>query len=270
LENTAKIKRQNEKKISVIIGNPPYNVNQQNENDNNKNREYPVIDKRIKATYVKESKAQKTKVYDMYARFFRWATDRLNDNGIVAFITNLSFIDAKSFDGFRKVIKDEFDYIYLIDLGGNIRGGDTTGNVFNIMVGVAIVFLVKKTDKNKLPCQIFYYSLTNLNSGAEKLHFLAGHKFEQINFKHLQRDEQNNWINLTDNDFYSLLSLANKNNKLAKNKGEEKAVFKLYSLGLASNRDEWVYDFDKQNLANKVKFFCDFYQQEQIRWFFSQ
>jgi predicted helicase len=270
MENTERIKRQNERKISVIIGNPPYNANQQNENDNNKNREYPAIDKRIKDTYIKESTAQKTKVYDMYARFIRWASDRITNKGIIAFVTNSSFINAKTFDGFRKVVKSEFDYIYILDLGGNIRGGDTTGNVFNIMVGVAIVFFVKKTSQNKLPCQIFYHSLTNLNNSQEKLRFLVSHKFEQINFQHLQPDEQNNWINLTNNDFYSLLPLANKETKLAKNNSEEKAVFKLYSLGLATNRDEWVYDFDKQNLANKVKFFCEFYQQEQKRWFSSQ
>ena len=63
------MKRQNRRKISVIIGNPPYNANQQNENDNNKNREYPHIDDRIKRTYIKESTAQKTKLYDMYSRF---------------------------------------------------------------------------------------------------------------------------------------------------------------------------------------------------------
>ncbi len=76
-ENVARIKRQNSRRISVIIGNPPYNANQANENDNNKNREYPEIDKRIKQTYIAESTAQKTKLYDMYARFFRWASDRL-------------------------------------------------------------------------------------------------------------------------------------------------------------------------------------------------
>lgn len=72
-ENTERIKRQNDSKISVIIGNPPYNANQQNENDNNKNRSYPDIDKRIKDTYIKESTAQKTKLYDVYSRFYRWA-----------------------------------------------------------------------------------------------------------------------------------------------------------------------------------------------------
>src|SRR3984893_17343122 len=91
-ENVARIKRQNKKKISVVIGNPPYNANQLNENENNKNREYPEIDRRIKATYIAVSTAQKTKLYDMYARFFRWASDRVDDNGIVAFVSNSSFV----------------------------------------------------------------------------------------------------------------------------------------------------------------------------------
>ena len=82
VENTQRIQNQNDRNISVIIGNPPYNANQQNENDNNKNRKYPAIDKRIKDTYIEESTAQKTKLYDMYSRFFRWATDRLGENGI--------------------------------------------------------------------------------------------------------------------------------------------------------------------------------------------
>ena len=84
-ENVARIKRQNGRRISVVIGNPPYNANQANENDNNKNRAYPRIDDLIKRSFVKLSTAQKTKVYDMYARFFRWASDRLNENGVLAF-----------------------------------------------------------------------------------------------------------------------------------------------------------------------------------------
>ncbi|MCA6408938.1 MAG: N-6 DNA methylase, partial [Cytophagales bacterium] len=103
-ENAERIKRQNSKKISVIIGNPPYNANQQNENENNKNREYQDVDKRIKETYIKYSTAQKTKVYDMYARFYRWAMDRIDKNGVIAMITNRSFIDSRTFDGFRKCV----------------------------------------------------------------------------------------------------------------------------------------------------------------------
>ncbi len=96
-ENANRIKRQNERKISVVIGNPPYNANQANENDNNKNREYPAIDKRIKETFIKNSTAQKTKLYDMYSRFYRWAMDRLTENGVIAFISNRSFIDSRTF-----------------------------------------------------------------------------------------------------------------------------------------------------------------------------
>ncbi|MBK5198644.1 MAG: Eco57I restriction-modification methylase domain-containing protein [Methyloceanibacter sp.] len=148
-ENVARIKRQNKKKISVIIGNPPYNANQLNENENNKNREYPEIDRRIKATYVAASTAQKTKLYDMYARFFRWASDRVDENGIVAFVTNRSFIESRTFDGFRKTVAGDFNDIYVIDLGGDDVRADprlsgTKHNVFGIQTGVAISFMVKR------------------------------------------------------------------------------------------------------------------------------
>src|SRR3990172_5750508 len=150
-QNLARIKRQNSRKISVIIGNPPYNANQANENDNNKNREYPEIDKRIKNTYINASTAQKTKLYDMYARFFRWASDRLDANGVLAFVSNSSFIDSRTYDGFRKIITEDFNEIWIVDLKGNAR---TTGerrrkeggNVFDdqIRVGIAVYFCVKK------------------------------------------------------------------------------------------------------------------------------
>ena len=146
-ENAERIKRQNERKISVIIGNPPYNANQLNENENNKNRDYPYIDKRIKETYIKQSAAQKTKVYDMYARFLRWAMDRIDRNGIIAFVTNRSFIDSRTFDGFRKTLESEVDYIYIVDTQSDVRKNPkiagTTHNVFGIQTGVAVMFLVK-------------------------------------------------------------------------------------------------------------------------------
>src|SRR5450759_322924 len=157
-ENVARIKRQNSKRISVIIGNPPYNANQANEKDNNKNREYPAIDKRIKDTYIHASTAQKTKLYDMYARFFRWASDRLSENGVLAFITNRSFIGSRTFDGFRKTVEQEFAEIYVVDLGGDVRANPklsgTKHNVFGIQTGVAISFLVKR--EKRQGCRIFY------------------------------------------------------------------------------------------------------------------
>jgi len=154
-ENIARIIEQNTRKISIILGNPPYNANQQNENDNNKNREYfenstkktGGIDGRIKETYVKHSTAQKTKVYDMYARFIRWASDRIGEQGLIAFVTNRSYIDSRTFDGFRKNLVKEFDYVYVVDTHSDVRKNPkiagTTHNVFGIQTGVAIMFLVK-------------------------------------------------------------------------------------------------------------------------------
>jgi predicted helicase len=162
-ENSKRIQKQNEKKIAVIIGNPPYNANQANENDNNKNREYPLIDKRIKDTFIKHSTAQKTKVYDMYARFYRWAFDRLNNNGVIAFVTNRSFIDSRTFDGFRKTIGQEFEAAYIIDTRSDVRANPkiagTTHNVFGIQTGIAIMFLVKRQKRENETCKIHYIAM---------------------------------------------------------------------------------------------------------------
>lgn len=151
-ENTERIKRQNSKKISVIIGNPPYNANQKSFNDFNQNRSYSDIDKRIKETYVKKSKASnKANLYDMYTRFFRWSMDRVNDQGIISFVTNRSFIDSKAFDGFRQLVQEEFDFVYIIDTKSDVRANPkisgTKHNIFGIQTGVAIMFLVRTGTK---------------------------------------------------------------------------------------------------------------------------
>ena len=266
VENTQRIQNQNDRNISVIIGNPPYNANQQNENDNNKNRKYPAIDKRIKDTYIEESTAQKTKLYDMYSRFFRWATDRLGENGIIAFVTNSSFINARTFDGFRKVVNNEFSEIYIVDLGGNIREGDKTGNVFGIKLGVAISFMIKNKDNHQIPCKIYYYSLSHCATSTEKLQSLLSRKLNQISFMHVVPDIKCNWLCLTNNDFEDLCSLADKKTKFSKSKLDEQSIFKLFSLGHVSNRDEWVYDYDLSELKSKIEFFYNLYNSEQVRW----
>jgi len=254
-ENFERIKKQEEAEIDVIIGNPPYNANQQNENDNNKNKTYEEIDQRIKDTYVKNSSAQKTKVYDMYSRFYRWASDRIRDDGIIAFITNSSFIDSKTFDGFRKSVFSEFNEIYIIDLGGNVRKNERDGNVFNIMVGVAIMIMIKKPILGK--CKIFYFK-PDIIGKSEKLKFLRRTKFNSLIFDLLIPDKRNNWLNHTDNNWDKLLPMGTKDCKANKT---ENAIFKLFSNGVVTARDEWVYDFDKSNLEKKVKFFISEYNQ---------
>jgi len=270
-ENVARIKRQNSRKISVVIGNPPYNANQANENDNNKNREYPQIDARIKATYIAESTAQKTKLYDMYARFFRWASDRLNENGVLAFVTNRSFIESRTFDGFRKTVASEFADIYVVDLGGDVRANPklsgTRHNVFGIQTGVAISFMVKKVSgtKDKRPARVHYVRRPEMETAEEKLSFLASHPMRGLDFDEVQPDKTHNWVNLTSNDFETLIPLASKETKAAKTAAKERAVFKLFSLGVVTNRDDWVYDADRDALANKVRYLIDAYNAQRAK-----
>ena len=128
-ENLARVRRQNETPISVIIGNPPYNDSQSNWNERNPNRTYFAVDKRIRETYIKEGTAQRTHQYDMYKRFLRWASDRLDNDGIVGFITNRRYIDAQQDDGFRRVVAREFGNVYIVDLGGDVRKNGRVGNV---------------------------------------------------------------------------------------------------------------------------------------------
>jgi predicted helicase len=272
-ENAHRIKKQNEKKISVVIGNPPYNVGQMNENDNNKNREYVEIDKRIKDTYVKKSTAQKTKVYDMYARFYRWASDRIQDDGIICFISNNSFINARTFDGFRKCVQDEFQYAYIIDLGGNIRELSGKDGIFlnekhtifgqAAAVGIAIGFLIKDKRRRLQQSQINYIHPCDIRATRdEKIGFLQSHKFEDILFDNITPDSKNNWINIAENNWENLIPLCSKDVKSGK---QNEAIFKFFSLGMKTNRDEWVLDFDKRNLKAKVIFHINKYKEELLR-----
>ena len=260
-ENVARIKRQNKKRISVIIGNPPYNANQLNENENNKNREYPEIDRRIKATYIAASTAQKTKLYDMYARFFRWASDRVDENGIVAFVTNRSFIESRTFDGFRKMVTDEFNDVHIVDLGGDVRVdprlSGSKHNVFGIQTGVAISFMVKRAKAKEW--KIHYVRRPQFETAEDKLAYLDSTNISSVQFDDIQPDAKNYWINIADNDFDSLMQSASKETKQLKSASQERAIFKLYTLGVVTARDDWMYDFDKEHLSQKVRYLIKTY-----------
>ena len=264
VDNWMRIQEQNEKTISVIIGNPPYNANQQNENDNNKNREYPAIDARIRETYIEESTAQKTKQYDMYKRFIRWASDRLADDGIIAFVSNRAFLDARQDDGFRRLAAEEFSDIYILDLGSDVRRNPkisgTKHNVFGIQTGVAIAFFVREKDGIG-ECDIHYTQREDAETAVDKLAYLRSATLDGIKFDSITPDKRNDWLNQSASDFEQLIPVANRETKLAKTVGEEQAVFGLYSMGVVTNRDEWVYDFDTDRLGHKVRMFINEYEE---------
>jgi predicted helicase len=270
-ENIERIKRQNRRKISVIIGNPPYNANQQNENDNNKNRAYAHIDKRIKDTYIKASTAQKTKLYDMYARFYRWASDRLGDEGVVAFVTNNSFINSRTFDGFRKTISNSFSEAWIVDLKGNARtNGEQRrregGNVFEdkIRVGVALCFLVKV--KQKTPFRVRYLAVDDYAKEDDKRQFIASLDISLDRFDEIKPDKAGIWIDQPDNsEWESLLPVFNAKTKSSDEGGAATALFKQHSLGVITARDDWVYGETDDEVETKLTWFVSRYEKERLR-----
>jgi predicted helicase len=259
-ENIERIKRQNRRKISVIIGNPPYNANQQNENDNNKNRTYAHIDKRIKDTYVRCSTAQKTKVYDPYARFYRWASDRLGDEGLIAFVTNSSFLEAKTYDGFRKCVERDFSEAWVIDLKGNARtSGERRrregGNIFEdkIKVGVAIAFFVRTRKPSHFRVQ--YLAVQDYVREDDKREFVAGRNLGVDQFTTIKPSPDGRWLNQTDDrEWNTFIPLASKDAK-----GREyrlaRAIVHQFGNGVNTARDSWAVDASPQTLANKVRWF---------------
>jgi predicted helicase len=262
-ENLARIKAQNERKISVIIGNPPYNAKQEWYNDFNPNRKYEKIDELIRESYVKHGTAQNQIVlYDMYTRFFRWASNRIDRNGIIAFVSNNVFIDSITYDGFRKVLADEFNEIYIINLKGNARTSNErrrreAGNVFDnkIRVGIAVYFLVRNEQAEGF--KIFYDEVDDYLKSEDKKQYLLDNQLNRMAFERINPDKQYNWLNITDNDFDELMPLVDKDVKAGR--GQE-AVFKLFSRGVATQRDNWVYDFSRKSLTNKIRYLIKTYK----------
>lgn len=255
-ENVQRIKRQNGRKISVVIGNPPYNAWQENFNQRNANRPYARIDERIAATYVKEGTAQnQSSVYDMYTRFIRWASDRVADDGIITFITGRKPFTKAAYDGFRKIVERDFAEIWVVDLGGDVRENPrlsgTKHNVFGIQTGVAITFLVKK--KNKTGAVIRYLRRPEMETGEEKLSFLSSHSIKTLTFQTIIPDKKNDWLDQAENNWDDFIPLVDASTKSAKSASQDRAIFRLVSNGLQTKRDDWVYDFDSDTLTKKIK-----------------
>ena len=272
-ENTKRIKRQKAAPIRVIIANPPYNAGQADENDNNKNRKYPELDRRVSATYGEASDATLLrKLADPYVKAIRYATDRLVGGGIVCFVNNNSFVTEKTFDGMRKELAKDFDEIYVLDLGGNVRKNPklsgTTHNVFGIQVGVSINLFVRRGNSDYTKsrrCAIHYHAVGQDWRKEEKYDFLDQKgSISGVKWKKLKPDKKGNWItNDTDEEFDAFLPVGSKEAKAGMS---VPTIFRTYSLGVSTNRDDVVYDFDAKRLAKRVEQFADDYNAELNRW----
>lgn len=260
-ENSDRVLKQKKSPVRVIIGNPPYSVGQKSANDNAQNLSYPALDNRIAKSYAANTNAtNKNSLYDSYIKAFRWASDRIaqmKEGGIVAFISNGSWIDGNAQDGMRQCLQDEFTSVYVLNLRGNAR---TSGElrrkegdgVFGIgsRTPIAITILVKNPKNDKKKAEIYYHDIGDYLTREQKLEMVK--KFRSVNgvdWKTLEPNEKNDWINVRDGVFDGLILLGDKDNKQNKN-----TVFvPYYSNGLKTQRDPWCYNSSMKSLKKTIK-----------------
>jgi len=267
-ENNARAECQLAQPIQVIIGNPPYSAGQRNENDNNKNLTYPSLDGRIRATYAAQSGAQLVQsLYDSYVRAIRWASDRIEDRGIVAFVTNGSFLDTNSMDGLRKCLVDEYSQLYLLNLRGNQRtsgeesrreGGKIFGSGSRTPVAISIMV---KDPAHTGPCELRYYDIGDYLSREEKLnHLEAVGSIDNVDWQTIAPNTEGDWINQRDPTFRNFLPLGNKRTEATQ------AIFEIYSMGLSSARDAWSYNMSREALAANMRRMIDVFNEDSMRY----
>ena len=270
LENTRRVEDQKKAPMFVIIGNPPYNVGQVNENDNNKNRKYPMMDAQVKETYAKDSTARnKNALADPYVKAIRWASDRIGKEGVVAFVTNNGFLDGVAFDGMRKHLADNFDAIYILDLGGNARRGlkVSDANVFGIRVGVSINFFIKRRDSAKAHTKVFYARVDEFWRKADKYRYLDSKEhYQSIEWQPITPDRRYTW--LTEGlhaEFETFIPMGTQEAKAAVGEAVE-VIFQIYSNGVKTNRDAWAYNFNRDTLTENMSGIIETYNAEADRW----
>ncbi|MFP6306477.1 type ISP restriction/modification enzyme [Helicobacter pylori] len=254
--------------IRVIIGNPPYSAGAKSENDNNQNLSHPKLKKLVYETYGKNSTAKVgATTRDTLIQSIRMASDLLKDKGVVGFVVNGSFIDSKSADGFRKCVAKEFSHLYVLNLRGNQRtSGEVSkkegGKIFDSgsRATIAIVFFVK--DKSAPDNTIFYYEVEDYLKREAKLDLLAG--FENLDFvpfKEITPNDKGDWINQREDAFDKLIPL-----KRDKKLKIFDTIFDINSMGVATNRDPWVYNFSQKILTQSVQKCIDTYNADLKRF----
>nr|AAK71920.1 endonuclease and methylase LlaGI [Lactococcus lactis] len=256
--NDERLKRQQEVPITAIIGNPPYSKGQSNENDNNKNIEYPRLFKSIADSYVKNSKTTSVLgMYDSYVLSIRWASNRLNDKGVIGFVSNGSYIDSQSADGLRKSLFKEFNHLYIFNLRGDQRTqGETSrkegGKIFGSgsRTSIAISILVKDDSDNH---EVHYHDIGDYLTRDDKLDILRDKEsILNIDWENISPDENNDWINQRDQNYLNYRPLADENG----------SIFSVKDIGIVTNRDAWVSNFSKINVSDNVQIMIKNYNLE--------
>ena len=253
--------------LRVILGNPPYSVGQESQNDDNQNEKYPALDARIAETYVERAgKVQlKNSLYDSYIRAFRWASDKITDRGVIAFVTNAGWLETASANGMRRSLADEFSSIYVYHLKGNQRttAGEQSrkegGKVFGVgsRAPIAITLLVKNPEATEQG-QVYFASVDDYLTREQKLQQLRdmGSVLNpQVQLIHITPDVHGDWLNQRRDDFAHFITVDGKKN-------DGIAIFANFSGGMKTNRDAWAYNASKEALSANMERCIAFYNEQ--------
>ena len=270
-DNSERRTRQKKRDITVVMGNPPYSARQSSANDNAQNLKYPNLDERIRTLYAEASSVMnKSTLYDSYIRAFRWASRRIGDEGVIGFVTNAGWIEGNTTDGFRKCLSEEFNKIYVFHLRGNQRtSGEISrkegGKIFGggSRAPIAITILVKNKLKEK--GKIYFYDIGDYLDRKQKLEIIRNFKSigriqKENKFVLIKPDRNNDWINQGDESFSKHLSLGDKTGR------EEKKIFEIYSGGIVTACDAWLFNSSKSQLQETIRRLVDTYNEEMDKY----
>src|SRR5690554_2023679 len=271
-QNSERVQRQKKAPLRVIMGNPPYSIGQKSANDNAQNQKYEKLDSDIAKTYAKASSANlKNSLYDSYIKAFRWSTDRLDpkNGGVIAFVSNGAWLDGNSTDGFRKAIEKEFSSIWVFNLRGNQRtSGELSrkegGKIFGSgsRTPISITLLVKNPDSTKEKATIHYHDIGDYLSREEKLAIV--NKFKSvgntdIKWRTINPNEHGDWLKQRNEIFDTFIPMAPEK----KFDTKSQSFFSTYAIGVATNRDAWVYNFSESELTKNIQRTVEFFNEQQ-------
>ncbi|MEH1514846.1 type ISP restriction/modification enzyme, partial [Cutibacterium avidum] len=260
----ARIETQLATPIRVIVGNPPYSAGQTSANDNNANLKYPTLDARIVGTYAARSTStNKNSLYDSYIRAFRWATDRLGEQGVLAFVSNNGWVDGNTADGIRRSFADDFSDVYLYNLRGNARTAGILrrqegGGIFDsgARTGVAVLIAVKNPARTGT-ARIHYHGVPDYQTREEKLSDLDEACLSTVGWRTITPNEDGDWLNQRDESFATFPAIGIKDVK-----DPSLRHFTLHSRGIATSRDAWCYNFSADKVEHNMRRMLDTYNAE--------